>query len=177
MSFMHLAEIIQANLGYTPIKKIDPNTSEPKEEASNDGSGAIAQAGIPVIILGLMNYMAINSVKGENLDGESLDQLFGDKKTEIISRVAVYSGNSTEQTKHELNFILKEAIRVVREMNKENASSLHDFVVVQKRDAILFLPDSLHAGLLLGDSRIDDKTNKMEGPFSNAMHSIEEKFS
>jgi hypothetical protein len=174
---MNLIEIIQKNLGYPPIKKIDPNTSEPIDKSWNFESGSIAQAGIPVIILGLMNYMDSNSEKGEPVDVESVDELFEEKKYEAVARVAKYSGNLMEHTRHELNFILKEAVRVVNEMMKGNALPVHEFVVAQKREAVLYLPESLHAGILFEDSRIDDKTNKMEGPISNVMHNIEKRFS
>jgi hypothetical protein len=32
-------------------------------------------------------------------------------------------------------------------------------------------------GYLLGDESMDDRTNKMEGPISSFMHTIEDKFS
>jgi len=174
---MNLVEIIQKNLGYTPIKKIDPNTAEPKDKLLAFESASLPQAGVPVIVLGLMNYMAgdLGNEKVPNI--ETLDELFGENLDEIITRVATYSGNTIEHTKHELNFIAKEALRVTREKIKENTGGFKDFVVVQKRDAMLYLPESLHAGVLLGDSRIDDKTNKMEGPLSNVMHNIEKRFS
>jgi hypothetical protein len=35
----------------------------------------------------------------------------------------------------------------------------------------------MQLGRLLEDDSLDDRTNKMEGPISNFMHSIENKFS
>jgi hypothetical protein len=39
------------------------------------------------------------------------------------------------------------------------------------------LPPALQMGDLLNDNTMDDRTNKMEGPISSMMHSIENKLS
>jgi hypothetical protein len=176
---MNLVEIIQTNLGYPPIKKIDPNTSEPKDKQDNFESGALAQAAIPVTILGLMNYIDANELQASELNPQihdELDLIFAGKESEIVSSVATYSGVTEENTKHEMIFVLKEAIRVVREINKNNPVPLHQFAVIQKANAILYLPASIHAGLLLGNNQVDDSTNKMEGPVSSIIHVFEKKF-
>ncbi|HEX4375260.1 MAG TPA: hypothetical protein VHZ50_18285 [Puia sp.] len=176
---MNLVEIIQTNLGYPPIKKIDPNTSEPKDKQGNFESGSLAQAAIPVTILGLMNYIDENELNASELNPEiqdELDEIFARKSSEMVSGVATYSGNTEENTRHEMNFILKEAIRAVKEIKKDNSAPLHQFTVDQKANALLYLPISLHAGLVLGNDHIDDNTNKMEGPVSSVMHNIEKRF-
>ncbi|HSZ87286.1 MAG TPA: hypothetical protein VK787_14740 [Puia sp.] len=176
---MNLVEIIQTSLGYPPIKKIDPNTSEPKNKQDNFESGTLAQAALPVTVLGLMNYIDANELNASELDTEThdeLDVIFAGKGSEIVSGVATYSGVTEEHTRHEMNFILKEAIRVVKEMNAHNSVPPHQFTVIQKANAILYLPASIHAGLLLGNANMDDSTTKMEGPVSSVLHNIEKKF-
>jgi hypothetical protein len=176
---MNLVETTQINLGYPPIKKIDPNTSEPKDKTDHFESGTLAQSAIPVTILGLLNYIDANELQAAELNAEihgELDLIFAGKKSEIISRVAKYSGVTEHQTALEMNFILKEAIRVSKEINGDNQAPLHQFTVIQRRDTILYLPVSLHAGILLGDSHVDDNTNKMEGPVSSFIHNIEKSF-
>lgn len=176
---MNLVEIIQTNLGYAPIKKIDPNTSEPKDKQDNFESGSLAQAAIPVTIFGLMNYIDENELNAFELNGDihdELDEIFAGKSSEIVSGVATYSGNAEEHTRHEMNFILKEAIRVVKEINKNSSVPLHQFTIIQKTNAIFYLPASIHAGLLLGNNHIDDNTTKMEGPVSSVIHNIEKRF-
>ncbi|HLY69743.1 MAG TPA: hypothetical protein VKR53_08435 [Puia sp.] len=176
---MNLIEIIQTNLGYPPIKKIDPNTSEPINKPDNFESGMLAQAALPVTIIGLMNYIDANELSASELNGEihdELDEIFEAKTSSIVSGVAGYSGATEEQTRHELNFMLKEAIRVVKDINNNSSVSLHPFTIVQKANAILYLPASIHAGLLLGNAHLDDSTTKMEGPLSSALHNIEKRF-
>jgi hypothetical protein len=47
----------------------------------------------------------------------------------------------------------------------------------QRHHILVYLPASLQLGELLNDSGMDDQTNKMEGPISNLVHNIENKFS
>src|ERR1700722_17184770 len=172
---MNLVEIIQTNLGYPPIKKIDPNTSEPKDKEDNFESGSLAQAAIPVTVLGLLNYIDANELNASELNAETHDEvdlIFAGKESEIVLGVATYSGITEEHTRHEMNFILKEAIRVIKEMNANNSVPPHQFTVIQKANAILYLPASIHAGLLLGNGNMDDSTTKMEGPVSSVIHNI-----
>ena len=175
---MNLSEIIQSNLHYPPIKKIDPNTSAPKNEEEYFEPGSLAQAAIPVTILGLLQYLDGNQLKTEDLKTESneLEIIFGDKFSEIVSHVAKYAGENEEHAKHEMNLILTEAIRLIKESEKNKSQSIHHLVKFIKADTILYLPVSLHAGLLLGDDFIDDSTRKMEGPISNMVHGIEKRF-
>jgi hypothetical protein len=176
---MNLVEIIQTNLGYPPIKKIDPNTSEPKDKADNFESGSLAQAAIPVTVLGLMNYIDANELNASELNIEThneLNEIFGGKESALVSHVAAYSGATEEHTRHEMNFILKDAIRVVKELNANNSVPPHQFTVIQTANAVLYLPASIHAGLLLGNAHMDDNTTKMEGPVSSILHNIEKRF-
>jgi hypothetical protein len=176
---MNLIETVQTNLGYPPLKKIDPNTSEPKDKEDNFESGSLAQAAIPVTVLGLLNYIDENELNASELNAEThdeLDEIFAGKGSEIVSSVATYSGVTEETTRHEMNFILKEAIRVMKEMNANNSVPPHQFTVIQKANAILYLPASIHAGSLLGNAHMDDGTTKMEGPISSVLHNIEKKF-
>ncbi|HEY4874883.1 MAG TPA: hypothetical protein VIH86_04885, partial [Puia sp.] len=102
---MNLVEIIQTNLGYPPIKKIDPNTSEPKDKEDNFESGSLAQAAIPVTVLGLLNYIDANELNASELNAETHDEvdlIFAGKESEIVLGVATYSGITEEHTRHEM---------------------------------------------------------------------------
>lgn len=51
------------------------------------------------------------------------------------------------------------------------------FFAEQRSNILKHLPVELHAGELLSDPAMDDKTNKMEGPMSGMMHTVEKIFS
>ena len=54
---MNIIETIQKNLGFDTLKKIDPNTQETAGEETVMGNSALAQAGIPAILLGIYNKL------------------------------------------------------------------------------------------------------------------------
>ena len=58
--FMNIIETIQKNLGFDTLKKIDPNTQETVGEDTAMGNSAVAQAGIPAILLGIYNKLEEN---------------------------------------------------------------------------------------------------------------------
>ena len=47
----------------------------------------------------------------------------------------------------------------------------------QRHNILLYLPAAMQMGDLLNDDTLDDRTNKMEGPISNFVHTIENKLS
>jgi len=179
MTFMDIVEIVQKNLGYPPVKKIDPNTSEPVDKEEKYEAGSLAQAAIPVTLIGILNYMELKLKTVNELSDRhpaQVQTLFEKNYDEIIAHVARYSGTTEFQVTQEMNFILKEAMRVILEIKKTTSLSAHEFVVASRAASVLYLPASLHLGTLLGDNHIDDNTTKMEGPISSVMHSLENKF-
>ncbi len=51
---MHIVEEIQKNLGFGALGKIDPNTQLVGGQEHLMGNNALAQAGIPAILLGIL---------------------------------------------------------------------------------------------------------------------------
>ena len=47
----------------------------------------------------------------------------------------------------------------------------------QRHGILVHLPAAMQMGDVLNEESLDDRTNKMEGPISNFMHAIENKFS
>ena len=56
-----------------------------------------------------------------------------------------------------------------------SAKKIKTFMGNHRHNILVYLPAALQAGYLLDDNAIDDRTNKMEGPVSSFMHSIENK--
>ena len=52
----NLVEIIQKNLGYPELKKIDPNTDEVRSSANEFNEHDLGQAAIPAILISMCNY-------------------------------------------------------------------------------------------------------------------------
>ena len=46
-------------------------------------------------------------------------------------------------------------------------------MLTQRNNILPYLPAALQTGKLLNENTLDDRTNKMKGPVSNFVHSIE----
>lgn len=173
----NLVDIIQKNLQYPPLQKIDPNTQDVKQKTDESGIDKVGQAAIPAVLTGV--YMLsrndegclkiMNTVKSAN----SLTVLFHNKEGEVIQRIANYTGLSINQAKSHLESIADESLRVVNEIAGSNCQKLKHYMNDQRHNILVCLPASLNMGDFLKDEHLDDKTNKMEGPVSNFIHKIE----
>jgi hypothetical protein len=176
---MNILETVQKNLGYNSLEKIDPNTQDTRQNAL--GSTALAQAGIPAVLLGLYNRLETNpdiSVLDPDQKGSMLENIFGKSSNAVISRINDYSRLRDKLSGQELEHIAREAARVIREKIGADAapSAIRNFVARNKPDVLLYLPPALDLGTLLKNNTLDDRTGKMEGPVSSLMHNLEKSF-
>jgi hypothetical protein len=177
----NLVESIQKNLGYAKLYKVDPNTQDIDEKEKSFGNNSLAQAGIPAVLCGLFNY--ILQPEGDNFslvpeNAKWLPLIFGNRLSDIIKRIADYAGTSIDSAKGELEHMADEAVRLLKENSivKNGMSTLREFSLEHKNDALYYLPGALRTGEILGNNTLDDHTHKMDGPISGLMHSIEKYF-
>ena len=178
----HLVENIQREMGFLPLQKIDPNIQETKERSSTQKQG-FAQAAIPSVLAGF--FALTRSDKGCNdiLTGEIsenwLDKIFQDEKLYVVEKVAHYADLPVDETNLAMENIAREAESNIRKVigQKSTVEKLRSYMRAQRHNILVHLPAALQLGYLLHDNAMDDRTNKMEGPVSNFMHSIENQFS
>ncbi len=177
---MNIIETIQKNLGFESLKKIDPNTQEPKGEENAMGNSAIAQAGIPAILLGIYNKLENNPDLSSLSAGSGnlLENIFGKSADAVVSKIDAYSKFQDKHSAQQLEHIASEAIRVIKEQlgEKTDENSIRKFVASNKPDTLLYLPPSLDLGTTLKNNNLDDRTAKMEGPISTFMRNVEKTF-
>ena len=180
---INLVDAIQKNLGFPELQKIDPNTQEVKKPEQISAADYIGQAAIPTVLLGLYKYSRtsegnIDILNGE-LSGNLFSSIFGDLGKPVIDRVAYYTNNTTEFTSMQMEKIAREAVRLVRENIKGNTTdnAVTLFLSDQRQNILTCLPAELQIGEVLNDNTLDDRTHKMEGPISGAMHWVEKLFS
>ena len=193
---MDLLESVRIHLGFEPLKKVDPNIQEVKHELSPEQK--LAQAAIPTVLAGLIKYAdsneGINIMSFENADW--LNIIFREKQSEVIQKVAEYSGVSTAQTTESMKNIANVSVDVVRENARKSfdavkkitdvpmganakdaksneAEKLRSYMNSQRHSILNHLPAVLNMGYLLNEEGFDDRTNKMEGPVSSFLHKIE----
>ena len=178
----HLVETIQEEMGFPPLQKIDPNIQETKKRSLLQKQ-RLAQAAIPAVLAGF--FALTRSDKGCNyiLKGEISDNwvdiIFEDKKRYAVEKVAHYAGLSVDETALAMEDIAREAEANIRKAagEKPTIEKLRSYMRAQRHNILVHLPAALQLGDLLHDNAMDDRTNKMEGPVSNVMHTIENQFS
>jgi len=176
---MNILETVQKNLGFSVLQKIDPNTQETADQGTTIGNSALAQAGIPAILLGIYNRLEADpAIWVLEQQGDLLEKIFGKSKDAVISKIAEYSKNNDQHSVQELEHIASESFRVLKEClgNKTDEGSIRSFVSKNKPDTLLYLPPSLELGKVLQNNNLDDRTGKMEGPVSSLMRNVEKVF-
>jgi len=172
---------IQQRLGTGPLQKIDPNTQDIKPAEAS--TSLLAQAAIPAMLTGLYKYghsdEGAKQILRGNISTSWVKTLFGDTADVVVTQVADYSGVTTAEAEDAMEKSAHVAINITREQLKgnDNKDQLKKFLTSQRNVILKHLPAQLDIGKLLNDETLDDKTNKMEGPISNLMHSIEKGFS
>ena len=178
---MNIIETVQKNLGVTTLNKIDPNTQEVVDQDAVMGNSALAQAGIPAVLLGIYNNLEQNpDLSFLNVDeGKKLEKIFGKSVVIVVKKITDYSKIPDKHSLQELEHIASESMRVVKEKIGEGASqnAIRHFVAQNRKDTLLYLPPSLDLGSVLLNNNLDDRTGKMEGPISNMTHKLEKIFS
>lgn len=178
-----LAEFIQKKMGYPVLQKVDPVDHEIKHESERTSREKLAQAAIPAVLASF--YKFTKSEKGRNmiLSEEArenwLDTILEHKKKEAVDKVSHYSGVPEDAAEENMLLIAIEAVHALRESIAHHPTheSIMKFMGEQRHAILVYLPAVMQMGSLLDDDSMDDRTNKMEGPVSNMMHNIEDRFS
>jgi hypothetical protein len=177
---MNIIETVQSNLGFEALKKIDPNTQETTGDDTVMGNSAIAQAGIPAILLGIYNQLeeSPNLSLLESEQGNLLEKIFGKSAELVVKQIDDYSKFKDKHSVQQLEHIAAESMRVIKEKlgDRADENAIRNFVSKNKSDTLLYLPPSLDLGNILHNNNLDDRTGKMEGPVSSFMRKIEKAF-
>jgi len=174
----NIVEAIQKNLGYQPLRKVDPNTQEIKEANKMSPEEKLPQAAIPAVLAAMIKYS--DGPDGINLlsDNENKDWLgtiYGGKEQDAIKKVAEYAGGTPDEAKRQMENISNETVRILKDIVKTaDAEKLRSFMNSQRHSILSHLPAAMKMGDVLNEETFDDRTNKMEGPVSSFLHKIED---
>ncbi len=180
---INLIESVQESMGIEALQKVDPNTQEPVPNGDLVGpTHTLLQATIPAV-LAAMYEKTRTADTTEQLLGASggaacLQILFGDNMGAAAEEIAAYSKTYTTKARLTMEQVAEVALRVIlNECNSNNPQEVIDFVALQRKNILQYLPASLRMGQLLGDNTLDDATRKMDGPVSGLAYSVERLFS
>jgi hypothetical protein len=180
---VNLLEIVQQNLGYPELQKMDPNTQLTVADLKTTGEEKFNQAAIPAILTGLFKYAQSDEGAADILQSDNsanwITKIFDGNKKEVILKISIYASKSPEHPIAKMNAIANEAVKVIKENLGAGASvkNVRTFLNNQKNNILLYLPATLNIGELLHEDSLDDATNKMEGPVSSLIRSVGDSFS
>jgi hypothetical protein len=179
----NLIKTITENLGFPPLKKMDPNKQKPVTVNEDIPEDKFSQAAIPAVLTGLYRFVQTDEGASEVLKADNnaqwVSRIFDGHSNEAIQTISEYAKLSNQDPVTMMNAIANEAVKIANENLIANAGivEVKQFFNDQKSDILLYLPAKLKMGKLLDDNTLDDNTNKMEGPISSLMHSIGSTFS
>ncbi|MBK7885725.1 MAG: hypothetical protein IPJ81_19520 [Chitinophagaceae bacterium] len=162
---------------------MDPNTQDIPLEAAVHPEARLAQAAIPSVLTALYKILktdaGVQTVLNNSNPLNWAATIFGKQKTEVIKRIASYSSYTQAETEIKINEISAEAVNIIKDnlKDEDKIAGIKDTLTSERNNILPYLPAILNIGELLGDTTLDDKTNKMEGPISTLMHKIEQGFS
>lgn len=180
---INIVEEVQKRMGYEPLQKIDPNTQEPvTTEVFTTSASALPQAAIPAILAAIYKKSKtpedVDDIMGVRNSTNYLPALFGDNVELAVQAVATYSKVTPVEARQNMQQIAITALQVLHtEVKDPSPAAVGNFMKDQRDNILHHLPASLQMGKLLDDDTMDDRTNKMEGPVSGLMHTIEKIFS
>ena len=181
MASVDVIEEVRKYIGSRPLPKIDPNTQLPESQPVRIFSPDLGNAVIPALLVGFYKHSR-NETDAEKLlldnSNKLLEDIFCEKKSDIIRSVANYAKVSESEAESEMKSSCEVIINVLKEQIKTlNGKTVCAFFTDQRSNILKHLPVDLNMGEFMNDSSIDDRTNKMEGPMSGFMHTIEKIFS
>lgn len=167
--------------GISALPIIDPNTQDVSADA-NTYTDKLAQAAIPSVLTGIYNYSRdvhqADNILEDDFVNDWEQKLFGDNLHNLKEEVASYAGVSVEEADVKLKDVFMQSITVIKEnVPVEDGAAIKKLFTDQRTNILSHLPAAIGLGKLLNDNSLDDRTNKMQGPVSNLMHSIEKAFS
>ena len=179
----NLVESIQKNLGFPPLQKVDPNIQETKEKIFREPLEKLAQAAIPAVLTALYRFTRSEAGSANILSATGhadwLGAIFKGKEAAAVEKVAHYAGTTEKEAESAMENIADEAVITVKRSAGAHPTPeiVKSFMNAQRHNILVYLPAAMQMGDLLNEESLDDRTNKMEGPLSNLMHSIENKLS
>lgn len=174
-----IIEQIKQYVSNADVQKIDPNTQAPvNSEIQNTNAKSAA---IPLVLAAFYKHTR-NKEDAEKIlrlnDEQTMHELFRGEDKNASSIISSFSNDGSEHAKNTIQKIIGATKKVLSDnLKKMDGESVTNFFTSQRSTILKHLPVELHAGDLLNDSTMDDKTNKMEGPMSGLMHGIEKIFS
>ena len=164
--------------GIQHLPEINPNT---QGSVINENIDKLAQAAIPAILAGFYKFSRNEQnaamIPAKNALTDWVEILFGDEKKQLIKKIANHAKVSSQTAGVKLKQTANNVVNILREdFSSADGKNIKKYFTDQRNDILKHLPADIEIGNILNDNTMDDRTNKMSGPVSGLMHTIEKTF-
>lgn len=177
----NIVKLLEDRLRDRPMKTMDPNTQSGGDENGQSAKALYHRAIMSAALAGLLEFSRKDqNVKTMLANQSEMDYsalIFNQRFAELEQKIRVYSGYSKGNPKEDFNFVEQQLVDIVDAHAAGDAKTAKDFISNQRANILSYLPGDLQTGELLENGSMDDRTNKMHGPFSDFTHWIEQFFS
>ncbi|MCU0320881.1 MAG: hypothetical protein MUE72_00610 [Chitinophagaceae bacterium] len=180
---INLLEMVQLNLGFPPLLKIDTTTDMVFINDTTAKEDTFSQAAIPAVLAAMYQYAESDKGAADILNSAEkkdwVKQIFDENSVAVLGTIANYADLSKEDVMKQMNTIAHEAVKITKANLTIDAGikEVKNFYKSQINTILLYLLPTLHMGTFLQNNTLDDDSNKMEGPISSLMNSIGNAFS
>jgi hypothetical protein len=174
----NIIETIQANLAYSPVEKVNPNSQDIKDKDGDHLLEKLGQAAIPAVLTAMYKFTRTDDGCNMIISGTDredwLSVIFHGKEREAVEKVAHYADVTGNRAEGHMENIADESVKLMKEVagSEPTPEKIKTYMNMQRHNILVHLPAALHMGDILNDEVLDDRTNKMEGPVSSMMHKI-----
>ena len=174
----NIIEAIEKNLGYKPLKKVDPNTQEIKDAGKMTPEEKLPQAAVPAVLAAMIKFSDGQdgiTLLTNNENKNWLGTIYCGKEQDAVKKVSEYAGVPADEAQRHMENIANEAVKIAKDFVKTpDSEKLRSLMNSQRHSILSHLPAAMKMGDVLNEETFDDRTNKMEGPVSSFLHKIED---
>jgi hypothetical protein len=166
--------------GIQHLPEIDPN-KQSSAVNENDNTDKLAQAAIPAVLAGFYKFSRNEQnaamIPSKNALTDWIEILFGDEKKQLTKKIANHAKVSSQTAGVKMKQMANNVTNIVKEdLSATDGKTIKKYFTEQRNDILKHLPADIKIGDILNVNTLDDSTNKMSGPVSGLMHTIEKTF-
>lgn len=178
---MNIVKELEKELNDNSMKLVDPNTMKAGKHEEQPNDMLFKRALICTALVGAYQFTqrednAAVFIRSEE-PRELLSKMFNGKLKSIEERLYSFSHYRAENAREMLGMVLGKILAITRrELKNINCTGerVKSFFTMQRSHILSYVPAALRMGELTSNNTLDDRVNKMHGPFSDFFHWMED---
>jgi hypothetical protein len=168
---INLTSLVQKNLGYPALLKMDAKTREVVIAADLPAEVRFSQAAIPAVLFSFYKFTRANETAEMLLYngkiGDWMTVIHNGNTEKVIKVVADYSSQPIDGAWEKMNVIAGEAVRLLKKAigTRGTAVDVKTLMARQRNYILPYLPAEIQLAAMLIESTLEDRINKIKGRY------------